>query len=96
MKKSGTGSGGGLGSRNVKEVPVRVGQKPTGVNPAAVAQTERFESQSPTPVAADVFFERDGASDGIVVVRFGVDMPDGRSAAREFGLGILPAHRIFH
>jgi hypothetical protein len=38
MKKSGTGSGGGLGSRNVKEVPVRVGQKPTGVNPAAVAQ----------------------------------------------------------
>jgi hypothetical protein len=38
MKKSGTGSGGGFGSRNVKEVPVRVAQKPTGVNPGAVAQ----------------------------------------------------------
>ena len=39
MKKSGSSrSGGGINSKVNVSVPVRTGQKPTGVNPAAVAQ----------------------------------------------------------
>jgi hypothetical protein len=38
QQNSGNKPAGGLGSRVVKEVPQRLGQKPTGVNPGAVAQ----------------------------------------------------------
>jgi hypothetical protein len=38
QRTSGNIRGGGFGSRNVKEVPVRTGTPARGINPAAVAQ----------------------------------------------------------
>jgi hypothetical protein len=38
MAKNSHPLGGGIGSKNIVEKPVRTGQKPTGVNPANIAQ----------------------------------------------------------
>jgi hypothetical protein len=61
----------------------------------AAAQPEGFQGEGPSPVVAGVFLERNGPRDGVVVIRFGVDVSNGGGAARE-RFGIFPAHRVVH
>jgi hypothetical protein len=87
MKKSGTGSGGGLGSRNVKEVPMRTGKPAYGVGPGWASQLGSNIGNHATESGRNLPYRGEKMHDGLTPAGGRVKLGNEVSAATKCGVG---------